>query len=120
MSVNSSSSGYNPSVQDEINLALAQSGGFARIEAAFRQRLDEQGWSQNLKQYCTHLFRSGQVTTYDEALTEIMKHVRWPGGEKKGQMNGSGDAPDLVISQDAAEGGAEAVKKELAKVCKMK
>ena len=123
--VNGSTSGYQPSIQDEINIALLQSGGIKRIQKCLQQRLDETGWSQNLREYVERLFRSGDATTYEDALKIVMQHIELQppdtdDSENHGhKVNGDTGAPDLTIPRDAAKGAADTVKKELAKVVKM-
>jgi hypothetical protein len=121
VTINGSTSGYNPTVQDNVTMALLQSGGVTRIQNTFQQRLDEAGWTQNLREYVERLFRSGDATTYDDALRMVMQHVHMPSADDDAMTNGNGhgDAPNLTIPRDAAKGAAETVKKELAKVVKM-
>ncbi|KAF1824772.1 uncharacterized protein K489DRAFT_369610 [Dissoconium aciculare CBS 342.82] len=122
VTINGSTSGYNPTTQDNITMALLQSGGVTRIQNAFQQRLDEAGWTQNLREYVERLFRSGDATTYDEALRMAMQHINMPSADDDSATangNGHADAPNLTIPRDAAKGAAETVKKELAKVVKM-
>lgn len=124
ISVNGTTSGYNPTTQDQIQMALFQTGGVRRIQANFEQRLDEAGWSQNLREYCERLFRSGEATTYEEALNKALSHIRLQGADEdarstvNGTANGDG-APDLVIPRKTANEAAEFVRKELASVVKM-
>jgi hypothetical protein len=116
--VNGASSGYT--TQDEITLALLQTGGVKRIQTALQQRLDEAGWSQNLREYVERLFRSGEVTTYDDALKLVMKCVV-PDGSK-GTANGDAaglDAPNLHVPRDVLVDVADVVKKEVKKVVVM-
>ena len=115
IAMNGTTSGWDPTTQDEITLALAQNGGLKRIQAAFKQRLDEAGWSQDLREYVTRLFRNGAATTYDDALAIVMKNINSDGAGVNGTTDGS-VAPDLSIPNSAAEGGAEAVKKELKQI----
>ena len=115
--VNGTTSGFDPDTQGQIALALMQNGGIERIKATFRQRLDEAGWSQDLKEYTTRLFRSGAAVTYDDALTIIMRNINTDGPTANGSADG-GPVPNLSIPREAAQGGAEAVKKELAKIVK--
>jgi len=110
-------------LQDQITLALLANGGIARIQTALRQRLDEAGWSENLREYVTGLFRSGECTTYFEAMEKVRARVRLEGrdedadAEAEGIKAGSGD---LVVPVAAAEGGVEAVRRELEGVCEMR
>ncbi|KAK0266598.1 hypothetical protein LTR91_007465 [Friedmanniomyces endolithicus] len=106
--VNGTTSGHDPNVQSQISTALLQNGGVKRIQQTLQQRLDEEGWSQNLREYIVRLFRSGEATTYDDALGKVMQHIRGSAGE-----------PDLQIPQSAKQGGADAVRRELEKVCVM-
>lgn len=112
--VDSNSSGWEPTVQDQVNLTLARNGGIKRIEAVMQQRLDEAGWTQNLKEYVTKLLRSGEAATYDECLAKVMAAVN--GKEAANGVNGadgSVHAPDLKMPEDARQDAAQAVKKEI-------
>ena len=112
--VDSSSTGWEPTIQDSINLTLATNGGIKRIEAVMQQRLDENGWSQNLREYVTKLLRSGEASTYDECLAKVMAAVT---GGKEGAVNGARGgvegAPDLRMPEDARQDAAGAVKREI-------
>ena len=109
MAVNGTNPDYDLTNQHKITLALAQNGGLKRIEDTMRQRLDEAGWSQNVKEYATKLFRSGEATTFDDAYGAILKQINING---EGHARAPG-APDLRIPRDAKVGGAEALKKEV-------
>ena len=111
--------GIGQSTQNDITLALLQNGGIKRIETTLRQRLDEAGWSQELREYCTRLFRSGDAVTYDDALSLIMRNINSEGAPSNGSANGA-QIPDLSIPRHAAEDAAEAVRKELTQVVKIR
>lgn len=113
VSVNGSTSGYNPSTQDEINHALVASGGVRRIQEVFERRLDEVGWTQHLRDYVERLFRSGEATTYDEALRAVTQHISLQSPSEEGRMG------ELTIPRDVAKDAAESVKKELKNVVEM-
>ena len=115
--VNGNTSGWEPDIQSQITLALLQNGGIERVKSTLKQRLDEAGWSQDLKDYSTRMFRSGEVVTYDDALAKIMSNVNSTGAVTNGSADGA-PVPDLRIPIDAQRGGAEALRKELAKVVK--
>lgn len=109
----------NPSsantIQDQVTLALLANGGIARIQTALRQRLDEAGWSENLREHVTALFRSGECATYFEAVEKVKAMVKLEGrDEEDGIAEG-----DLVVPMAAAEGGVEAVRRELEGVCEL-
>ncbi|KAK4555627.1 hypothetical protein LTR86_007380 [Recurvomyces mirabilis] len=104
--VNGTTSGYTPDVQSQITTALLQSGGVKRIQETLQQRLDEEGWTQTLRDYVIGLFRSGEATTYDDAYSKVMQHI-----------GGSAGEPNLSVPRSAKEGGAEVLRKELEKVC---
>lgn len=108
-------------LQDQITLALLANGGIARIQTALRQRLDEAGWSENLREYVTALFRSGECATYFEAMEKVKGRVRLEGRDEEG-VAGDGEGVDggLVVPLVAAEGGVEAVRRELEGVCEMR
>ncbi|KAK5110975.1 hypothetical protein LTR85_000685 [Meristemomyces frigidus] len=117
--VNGSSSGTDPSVQSQITAALLQNGGVKRIQDTMKQRLDEEGWSENLRNYLIQLFRSGEANTYEEAWNKVMLQTRGEGAGVTNGVNGDAAAVDLRIPQSAKTGGVEVVKKELAKICVM-
>ena len=127
IAVNGSTSGYTPSVQDDITIALLANGGIQRIQKSFQQRLDETGWSQRLREYVERLFRAGDAITYEDALQIVMQQVvlQAPGAEETGARSGkrvngeTSTGPELVVPREAARGAAETVKKELANVVKM-
>ncbi|KAK5136861.1 hypothetical protein LTR08_001783 [Meristemomyces frigidus] len=115
--VNGGSCGSDISVQSQITAALLQNGGVKRIQDTLKQRLDEEGWSQNMREYVVQLFRSGEATTYDDAWTKVMHQIRAGNGAANGANGAS--APNLSIPQSAKDDGVEAVKKELIEVCEM-
>ncbi|CAK3960954.1 Hypothetical predicted protein [Lecanosticta acicola] len=121
VAVNGSTSGYNPTTQDQINHALVDGGGVKRIQETFERRLDEAGWTQHVRDYVEKLFRSGEATTYDEALRAVSQLVslQSPNEETKSTTNG-GNVPDLTIPKEVARDAAESVKKELRHVVEMK
>lgn len=117
VAVNGNTSGANPSVQDDITLALLQSGGIARIQSTLRQRLDEAGWSEYLRNYVTGLFRSGECSTYFEAMEKVKAQVKLQGRDDE---EGAVATGGLTIPMSAAESAVGAVTKELREVCEMK
>lgn len=120
IAINGSTSIYNPTTQDEITMALLQNGGVRRIQTTFQQRLDEAGWSQNLREYVERLFRSGEAQSYDDALKIVMQHISLQSQGEESKSNGAnGGVPDLTIPRDAAKDAAATVKKELGQVVKM-
>lgn len=114
-----SATSNNPQVardlQDQITRALLTNGGISRIQSSLRQRLDEAGWSENLREYVEGLFRSGECTTYFEAMEKVKARVRLEGRDED-----NGHGAELVVPVSAAEGGVEAVRRELEGVCEMK
>ena len=119
VAINGDTSGWNPTVQDQVTLALAANGGLKRIQATLKQRLDEKGWSEDLRNYCTRLFRSGAAVTYDDALTIVMRRIQAGAADPEGADDGV-PAPNLSIPKDVQQAGADAVKKELAPIVKQK
>ena len=118
-STTSSNPQHARDLQDQITLALLANGGIARIQTALRQRLDEAGWSENLREYVLNLFRSGECTSYFEAMEKVKARVRLEGrDDENGHANGHEGS--LVVPVAAAEGGVEAVRKELEGVCEMR
>ena len=117
VSVNGSSSGNDPNIQSQITAALLQNGGVKRIENTLKQRLDEEGWSERMRNYIEHLFRSGEAVTFDDAWAKLMPLVNDAPGTANG-ANGT-SAPDIKIPQSAKDDGAEIVKKELTAIVVM-
>jgi hypothetical protein len=117
--VNGSTSGWDPDARDKIIQALLQNGGTNRIQSTIRQRLDESGWSQDLREYCKQLLRSGAATTYDDLQKMIYDRINSGEADPNGNDNGV-PAPKLSIPDEAKSAGADAVRKELAQVAKTK
>ncbi|EME89259.1 uncharacterized protein MYCFIDRAFT_76609 [Pseudocercospora fijiensis CIRAD86] len=115
VTVNGTTSAFNPTTQDQITMALLQNGGIKRIQQSFQERLDEAGWSQAVRDYVDRLFRSGDAQSYDEAMKMVMARVHF---SEEGK-NGSVATVDLTIPKDAAKDAAVVVKRELGKVVKM-
>ncbi|QIW97996.1 hypothetical protein AMS68_003514 [Peltaster fructicola] len=122
VAINGASSATSPELQDQVTLALLQNGGVDRIQAVLQQRLDEAGWSENVRDYVTKLFRSGECTTFFEAFERVKSHITVEGAEtgRKKTANGTAGVPDLSIPKTAAEGAVDAVRKELIQVCELK
>lgn len=99
-------------LQNNITLLLVSNGGVKRIQDTLQQRLDEAGWSQSLREYVDRLFRSGEATTFDDAMKKVLAAIN----------NGSavGDGLDLTIPAQAKEDGAEVVKRELKGIVEFK
>jgi len=106
-------SGFDPTVQDLVNLQLARNGGIGRIQTALQQNLDMAGWSQSVREYLVQLFRSGEAVTFDDAEAKLKEAIY-------GDSRGTGNIPDLSIPRDAEAEGAKAVKKELLPLIKKK
>ncbi|TKA32935.1 hypothetical protein B0A50_01161 [Salinomyces thailandicus] len=118
--VNGTSSGHEPTLQSQISTALLQNGGVKRIQETLKQRLDEEGWSENLRKYVIELFRSGEAITYDDAWTKVMQQIRAGQNEKMGNGVNGTQTLSLSIPASAKEGGVEVVRKELMEICEMK
>lgn len=119
--INGATSGTDSALQNDITLALLQNGGVARIQRSLKERLDEAGWSQALREYVEHLMRSGEASTYDEVMGKVMQQIKAPPTSSQSNgVNGSAHAPNLRIPQSAKEGGAEQVRKELEQIVEMK
>ena len=113
--VNGDTSGWQPDVQDQVKLALLGNGGINRIRETLQQRFDEAGWSQDLREYCTRLLRSGAAKTYDDVLTIVMRRIESGEADPQGLDDGV-PAPNLSIPLEAQHAGADAVKREMAGV----
>ncbi|GAB7366695.1 hypothetical protein MBLNU230_g0653t1 [Neophaeotheca triangularis] len=110
-------SANTPSVQEQLNLAIAANNGVSRIESVLRQRLDEQGWTQALREYTTALLRSGECKTFDEVKGRVEALVGFVGEGEEREGKGKAGEPDLKVGKEVQEGCVGVVKKELERVC---
>jgi hypothetical protein len=117
--VNGDTSGWQPEVQDQVIMALLRNGGIKRIHETLQQRFDESGWSQNLRDYVTHLLRSGAAKTYGDVEAIVLRRIESGVADPQGQDNGV-PAPNLSIPSEAQHAGADAIKREMAAVVKKK
>jgi hypothetical protein len=132
-------------LQKQIIDALLYNGGHSSIEHVLDHELAASGWTTNLRTYVQMLFRSGECTTFNEAMERVMKCVGVggrPGNEKK-EVNGettNGAGPSsaagslvtqhqpikdmenggqLSIPEKVVTEGVKAVRKELEKICEI-
>lgn len=70
------SSGISPQLRNDIYSALLSGSGIRAIESTLDEALRVSGFRDNLKTYLTHLFRSGQATTADEAYKLAMQRIQ--------------------------------------------
>lgn len=120
LQVNGDSHGWDPNLRNAITLQLQQNGGLNRIQSTLRQRLDAAGWSQALKEYVIHLFRSGAATTYDEAWDIVMKRINLHDDLDPNDVPAGVPAPDLAVPDEVRVDGAAVVKREVRQVLTQK
>ena len=115
--VNGASSGNELNFQSQVTAVLLSNGGVKRIQDTLKQRLDEEGWSERMRNYVEQLFRSGEAVTFDDAWAKLMPLVN----DGPGTVNGANgaNAPNLKIPQSAKDDGVEIVKKELTEIVVM-
>lgn len=120
--VNGTTSAHNLSTQSQVNLILAANGGHKRIQSKVKERLDEAGWSQDLREYCTRLFRSGEAVTYDDCMAIVTKRVNEckAGNVSTGEQQFGVAAPDLTFPEESKKGFKVAVEKELEPILELK
>ncbi|KAF1921495.1 hypothetical protein BDU57DRAFT_51392 [Ampelomyces quisqualis] len=107
-------------LRNNIYSALLAGDGIRNIEASLDRQLAESGFKDELRSYVTHLFRSGQATSVDQARALAMDSIRQ-------QMQGQDDQTsaanrdeqkyDLKIPSKAVVEGTKTVRRELEKVC---
>lgn len=119
VAINGETSGWQPDTREEILIAMGQNGGLKRIQATMRQRLDESGWSEDLKNYITALFRSGAAITYDDALKIVKERMESEVADPDGNDHGV-PAPNLALPQSVKEDGKAIVVKEMRAITKTK
>lgn len=118
--VTADTAGWEPTLHDQIVMELKTNGGLKRIQSTIRQRLDEAGWSEDLRKYVTAILRSGAAAKYNDVEDIILARIQAGAGEgSEGAVRGV-TAPNLSIPIEAQRAGAEAVKKEIAGVVEMK
>ena len=122
-------SGISQDLRNNIYSALLSGDGIRNIESTLDESLRASGFKNQLRAYITHLFRSGQATTCEEARNLAMQKIREQTRGLSGQAstNGNGtnghaeaaDEIDLKIPKVAIDAGAKTVMKELEKVCEI-
>jgi hypothetical protein len=120
-------SGISQDLRNNIYSALLSGDGIRNIESTLDESLRASGFKDALRAYITHLFRSGQATTCEEARNLAMQKIREQTRGLDGQTNGTngttngdgenGEDVDLKIPKSAIDAGAKTVMKELDKVC---
>lgn len=118
-------------LRNNIYSALLAGQGIRNIEAVLDEHLAASGFKDNLKNYITDLFRSGQATTAEEARTMAMARIKeqiragqsnGASNGTNGTTNGNGDALDdidLTFPKNAVRDGTKIVMKELERVCEV-
>ena len=122
-------------LQDQIFLALLHNGGIGRIQTALRQRLDECGWSEAVREHVTRRYRSGEATTFFDVYDQLTAHMgvegvgidggnnsksKTGGGGQQQQQQQQQQQGPFPIPRSAAEAGLEVIKKELERICEFK
>ena len=131
MTTDQAQNGISPELRNNIYAALLSDGGIRNIESVLDEQLRASGFRDELRRYITHLFRSGQATSVEQArnlaLEKIKEQMRSRSEEHSngtngvnGTSNGNDEEADeykLTIPDAAVKQGAKTVKKELEKVC---
>ena len=113
------------SLRNSIYSTLLSTGGIRNIESALIQLLQTSGFQQQLRDYITDLFRTGQATTANEAYELAMALIRecMAAGERESGRNGvigDGDGVveplDLRLPSEVVREGSRVVKRELERV----
>ncbi|RMZ71137.1 hypothetical protein GMOD_00005648 [Pyrenophora seminiperda CCB06] len=120
-------SGISQELRNNIYSALLSGDGIRNIESTLDESLRASGFKDQLRAYITHLFRSGQATTCEEARNLAMQKIREQTRGLSGQAiengtNGHSDIADqidLKLPNVAIDAGAKTVMKELEKVCEI-
>jgi len=122
-------SGISQDLRNNIYSALLSGDGIRNIESTLDESLRATGFKDQLRAYITHLFRSGQATTCEEARNLAMQKIREQTRGLSGHANANGsdtnghgetaDQIDLKIPNVAIDAGAKTVMKELEKVCEI-
>ncbi|KAK1912773.1 hypothetical protein CFE70_002972 [Pyrenophora teres f. teres 0-1] len=123
-------SGISQDLRNNIYSALLSGDGIRNIESTLDESLRASGFKDQLRAYITHLFRSGQATTCEEARNLAMQKIReqtrgLPGQTAAASENGTNghadmaEQIDLKIPKVAIDAGAKTVMKELDKVCEI-
>lgn len=112
-------------LRNNIYSTLLSTGGIRNIESALIQLLQTSGFQQQLRDYITDLFRTGQATTANEAYELAMARIRecMAAGERetgRNGVNGDGDGVveplDLRLPSEVVREGSRVVKRELERV----
>lgn len=112
-------------MRNNIYSTLLSTGGIRNIESALIQLLQTSGFQQQLRDYITDLFRTGQATTANEAYELAMARIRecMAAGERetgRNGVNGDGDGVveplDLRLPSEVVREGSRVVKRELERV----
>jgi len=132
------SSGISLQLRNDIYSALLSGPGIRAIEATLDEAVRPSGFRDNLKTYLTHLFRSGQATTAEEAYKLAMQRIQDAMADATtstatATTNGANGAPadddpsphhdteahnlSLKVPNEVIEKGTKVVMQELAKVC---
>lgn len=124
------------SLRNNIYSSLLSGTGIRNIETTLDRQLSESGFKDELRRYVTDLFRSGQATTFDEAVTMAMEKIQammrgddemsngtngvnGVNGNGSHDGDGVGEKYDLRIPEKAVREGVRTVRRELEKVCEL-
>lgn len=108
--INGDEAALDPTRRNLITVQLVQNGGANRIQAKLKQALDEDGWSQAIREQADVLLRSGEVTTFEELEQRILQMIK---DNENGPTREGSTPTSLQPSRQALEYGAVQVKKEL-------
>ncbi|CAI6340926.1 unnamed protein product [Periconia digitata] len=114
-----------PDMRNELYSALLSGNGIRNVESTLDHEMQASGFKSNLKAYVTHLLRSGECTSYAQALDRVLDKIRSDSQQqpKPNGVNGTNghakDADDynLRLPDEVVTAGARTLGVELEKVC---
>jgi hypothetical protein len=117
-------------MKNDIYSALLSGTGVLKIEATLSHELQRTGWLANLRQYVTHLLRTGEASTIEEIMVKVRERMALDRSNGAEQSNGAVsngvnganghdafDDIDLKVPTQAITEGAKTVRSELEKIC---
>lgn len=124
-----------PDMRNDIYSALLSGTGIRNIEATLDHEMQASGFKSNLKAYIIQLFRSGECTTFDQAMARVNEKIRHDTQQAKANgsstsattngVNGTNghskdkesDDYNLNLPDEVVTAGARTLGVELDKVC---
>ena len=117
-----------PDMRNDLYSALLSGTGIRNLEATLDHEMQASGFKSNLKAYITQLFRSGECTTFDEAMARVSEKIRHDTQQAKssatngvngtnGHSKDAADEHNLRLPDQVVTAGARTLGLELDKVC---